>query len=139
VEQALSAFACQPSILHGVLSAVRNQTGEPYILRSIIQYVNPAFTVLTGYSASEAIGQNPRLIRSGRHTAEFYRDLWSAISSGRTWEGDGSRHTAFSASSGLHSDRGIEFPTLRTNCSAFLRVFLRVLGASGVSLSSSIR
>ena len=54
----------------------------------IIQYVNPGFTKITGYTSEEAIGQNPRLLKSGKQTREFYRDLWDTILSGRKWEGE---------------------------------------------------
>ena len=53
-----------------------------------IQYVNPAFTTITGYSPDEAIGQNPRLLKSGIHDADFYRELWQTILAGRTWHGE---------------------------------------------------
>jgi two-component system, cell cycle sensor histidine kinase and response regulator CckA len=53
-----------------------------------IQWVNPAFTTLTGYSADEAIGRNPRdLLRSGRHDAAFYRTLWETLLGGDVWRG----------------------------------------------------
>ncbi len=54
----------------------------------IIQFVNPAFTALTGYSSEEAVGQNPRVLKSGRHSQEFYTDLWRTIGSGSVWEGE---------------------------------------------------
>jgi PAS domain S-box-containing protein len=53
-----------------------------------IQWVNDAFTRLTGYSAAEAIGNNPRVLKSGEHDAAFYRDLWDTILSGRVWRGE---------------------------------------------------
>ncbi len=52
-----------------------------------IQYVNPAFERTTGYSAAEVLGRTPRVIKSGRHDTEFYRQLWATISSGRVWSG----------------------------------------------------
>ena len=52
-----------------------------------IQYVNPAFTHLTGYSSEEAIGKNPRLLKSDRQDASFYEDLWKTILAGRAWHG----------------------------------------------------
>jgi two-component system, cell cycle sensor histidine kinase and response regulator CckA len=53
-----------------------------------IQWVNPAFTSLTGYSAAEAIGQNPRLLQSGQHDRPFYANLWQTILAGRVWRGE---------------------------------------------------
>ncbi len=52
-----------------------------------ILYVNPAFERITGYSRDEALGQTPRILKSGRHTQEFYRDLWATISAGHVWRG----------------------------------------------------
>ncbi len=52
-----------------------------------IQYVNPAFSRLTGYSAQEVIGQNPRLLQSLRQDRAFYKDLWDTIRDGRVWHG----------------------------------------------------
>ncbi|MDT8316805.1 MAG: ATP-binding protein [bacterium] len=53
-----------------------------------IEFVNPTFTYVTGYSEEEAIGQNPRILKSGRHNDAFYEDMWKAISSGKTWKGE---------------------------------------------------
>jgi PAS domain S-box-containing protein len=53
-----------------------------------ITAVNPAFTRLTGYSAQEAIGESPRLLKSGQHDQAFYRNLWETILSGRVWSGE---------------------------------------------------
>ncbi len=52
-----------------------------------IQWVNPAFTSLTGYSAAEITGKNPRILKSGRQKREFYKDLWDTILAGKTWHG----------------------------------------------------
>ncbi|MGD1156854.1 MAG: PAS domain S-box protein [Terriglobia bacterium] len=65
-----------------------------------IQWVNPAFTTLSGYALGEVVGKNPRLLKSGTHSPEFYRDMWDTILSGRVWRGeivnrrkDGTLHT----------------------------------------------
>ncbi len=52
-----------------------------------ILYVNPAFTRITGYSKEEAIGNNPRVLKTDLHDEKFYQDLWKTISSGRVWHG----------------------------------------------------
>ena len=54
-----------------------------YILR-----VNPAFTRLTGYSAEEAVGKRPSLLKSGRHDEFFYQRLWSALQEKGYWQGE---------------------------------------------------
>jgi PAS domain S-box-containing protein len=53
-----------------------------------IQYVNPAFERLTGYTREEAIGQNPRILKSGAQTDEFYREMWATLLRGDVWSGD---------------------------------------------------
>jgi len=52
-----------------------------------IEYVNPSFSEVTGYSAKDAIGQNPRILKSGTHPGSFYKELWDTILSGQTWRG----------------------------------------------------
>ncbi len=54
----------------------------------IIEYVNPYFTKVTGFSAEEAIGQSPRIVNSGCHTPEFYKEMWETILEGHTWHGE---------------------------------------------------
>jgi len=54
-----------------------------------IQWVNPAFTRLTGFSLEEALGRNPsELIKSGKHDQAFYQNMWETILSGKTWHGE---------------------------------------------------
>ena len=53
-----------------------------------IEYVNPKFVRVTGYTEEEAIGQNPRILKSGEHSEEFYRNLWQTITAGREWRGE---------------------------------------------------
>ena len=53
-----------------------------------IEYVNPKFTSLTGYSSDEVLGENPRILKSGEHPREFYEGLWTTILAGREWQGE---------------------------------------------------
>lgn len=54
----------------------------------IIQWVNPAFTAMTGYSSHEAIGKKTSLLRSGLQDRSFYEELWNTLSEGRVWQGE---------------------------------------------------
>jgi len=72
------------------LIAAIEQVGEAIVMtdaQGIIQFVNPAFEQSTGYSREEAVGQNPRILKSGEQDEPFYRNLWDTISTQRTWEG----------------------------------------------------
>jgi len=53
-----------------------------------IEYVNPTFCEVTGYTREEAIGQNPRVLKSGSLPSSFYRDMWDTIRAGKVWKGD---------------------------------------------------
>ena len=52
-----------------------------------IQYVNPAFERVAGYSREEAVGKNPRILHSGKHDEAFYRRLWDTLVRGEVWTG----------------------------------------------------
>jgi PAS domain S-box-containing protein len=54
-------------------------------LNGKIEYVNPKFTEITGYSFKEAVGENPRILKSGAQPREFYERLWQTILSGKDW------------------------------------------------------
>jgi PAS domain S-box-containing protein len=53
-----------------------------------IEYVNPKFTQLTGYSAAEVLGRNPRVLKTGEFPPESYARLWATISAGEVWKGE---------------------------------------------------
>lgn len=53
-----------------------------------IEYVNPKFTRITGYTAEEAMGENPRILKSGEKSSEEYKEMWTTISSGGEWRGE---------------------------------------------------
>jgi PAS domain S-box-containing protein len=72
------------------LAAAVEQAEDDILLTNpegVIQYVNPAFERTTGYTREEALGQTPRLLKSGKHGEEFYQDLWQTIRRGETWLG----------------------------------------------------
>ena len=57
-------------------------------LEGKIEYVNPKFTEVTGYDFQEALGQNPRILKSGEKPFEEYKQLWETIASGEEWQGE---------------------------------------------------
>ena len=74
-----------------LLATAIEQAGDAIVITDTgarIRYVNPAFTLMTGYSAAEAIGQNPSILKSGRQGQDFYRDLWDTVLAGRAWRGE---------------------------------------------------
>lgn len=56
--------------------------------RNIIVEVNPAFTMITGYERDEVIGQSPGILSSGRHSSDFYRQLWAQLETQGSWRGE---------------------------------------------------
>lgn len=78
-----------------------------------LQYVNPAFTTIYGYSREEALGQTPRLLKSGVQDDAFYLDLWTTITADRPWRGrfanrrkDGSLVDVEATITSIRSDTG---------------------------------
>lgn len=63
------------------LVVITNLAGE-------IEYVNPKFTEVTGYTAHEVMGKNPRFLKSGNQSDEFYRNMWQTILAGNEWTGE---------------------------------------------------
>lgn len=73
-----------------LLSRVVGETGDSVVITDTegrIRYVNPAFESTSGYSKEEALGQTPRILKSGLHDAEFYRQLWSRLKHGQPSRG----------------------------------------------------
>jgi len=56
-------------------------------IKGDILWVNPSFTILTGYTSEEVIGKNPRLLKSGKHDQKYYKTLWETVLAGKTWRG----------------------------------------------------
>jgi len=56
-------------------------------IRGKMVYVNPAFEKVTGYTSAEAIGQNPRILKSGKQDDTFYRQMWAVLRNGEIWSG----------------------------------------------------
>jgi two-component system cell cycle sensor histidine kinase/response regulator CckA len=57
-------------------------------LKGNIEWVNNAFVLMTGYTAAEVEGQNPRILKSGKQDDSFYKQLWETISAGNVWTGE---------------------------------------------------
>ncbi len=72
------------------LATVVEQAAEAIVVCSpdgIIQYVNPAFEKITGYSRAEAVGRNMSILKSGKHDQAFYQALWNTLRRGEVWSG----------------------------------------------------
>lgn len=70
------------------LQSAVEQTADSVVItdkKGVVEYVNPAFETLTGYRAGEALGKTPAILKSGRHTDAFYRELWETILAGRAF------------------------------------------------------
>lgn len=72
-------------------NAVFESTHEGILITdhtNTIIHINPAFSSITGYSAEDVIGQTPRIFKSGRHTPEFYKSLWTTLEANNEWSGE---------------------------------------------------
>ena len=79
------------SLENARLATAINETADAVLitdLRSHITFVNPAFERVTGYSRDEAMGKNPRILKSGRHERPFYDSMWATLLAGETWTGE---------------------------------------------------
>ncbi len=99
-----------------LLSTAIEQAAESVVITDragMILYVNPAFEKTTGYSRREAIGQNPRILKSGRHDGAFYKNMWDTLQQGETWHGkfvnvrkDGKPYTESATISPIRNSQG---------------------------------
>jgi len=73
------------------LDAILTNVGDAVMVTApngVIEYVNPGWERLNGYSAEEALNKTPRFIQSGQHSVDFYAEMWETILSGETWRGE---------------------------------------------------
>ena len=57
-------------------------------LHGNVEYANPSFVAITGYTLAEVMGRNTRLLKSGVHTPEYYREMWATLLAGKVWHGE---------------------------------------------------
>jgi len=73
------------------LSRAVQQSASTILITNIdgeIEYVNPAFTLTTGYTEHEALGANPRILKSGKMAPETYQEMWKTLKHGEVWQGE---------------------------------------------------
>ncbi len=73
------------------LSTAIEQSANIIIITDVngdIEYTNPKFTELTGYTAQEVLGENPRILSAGTKTKEYYKNMWDTLTSGKIWRGE---------------------------------------------------
>jgi diguanylate cyclase (GGDEF)-like protein/PAS domain S-box-containing protein len=83
----LSAANAQLNLLAAALKAAANSVSITDSKGTVV-WTNPAFSALSGYSAEEVLGTNRSVLKSGLHDGNFYKEMWSAISSGEVWRGE---------------------------------------------------
>jgi PAS domain S-box-containing protein len=98
------------------LTTAIEQAAESAVItdaQGIVLYVNPAFEQITGYNWDEAVGQSMRILKSGKHDAAFYRELWTTISAAGVWHGrivnkkkDGTLYTVDTTISPVRDENG---------------------------------
>ena len=98
------------------LSQAVEQAGESVLVtdkKGTIEYVNPAFTEITGYSSEEVIGKDPSILKSDAQDPSYYKNLWETVTRGEVWHGtlidrkkDGSFYPALMSVSPIHDESG---------------------------------
>ena len=123
------------------LKVAIEQAGEVIVITDpdgAIQYANPAFVRVTGYSVDEVIRQNPRILKSGEHDEAFYETLWQTITGGRTWTGrmvnkkkDGTLYTEEATISPVFDGQGsiVNFVAIKRDITAQLKLEAQYLQA----------
>ena len=103
-EQVLKLSRAVAQSPHGIV--ITNLSGE-------IEYVNQAFEAVSGYTAAELIGQNPRILKSGLTAPESYREMWASLRRGQVWQGefcnqrkDGTHYTEWAIISPIRRNDG---------------------------------
>lgn len=74
----------------GRLSMAIEQAADSIIITDAdgnIQYANPAFEIVTGFTREEVVGRNPRILKSGKHGEAFYENMWRTLTEGKVWSG----------------------------------------------------
>ena len=87
----LELLVKQRTVALRTLNAAVEQSANSVVItdvNGIIEYVNPKFTKVSGYDREEVIGQNTRILKSGKQSDTFYAEMWHALSSGREWQGE---------------------------------------------------
>jgi len=107
----MEAEAVQRKLLKAI-----SEAGEAIIItddKAVIEYVNPAFTEITGYESDEAIGNTPAMLKSDAQDPKFYTEMWQTITSGNVWHGtlidrknDGSFYPALMSVAPIHDENG---------------------------------
>jgi PAS domain S-box-containing protein len=72
------------------LAAAVHSIGEAVCITDVdgtIRYVNPAFEEITGFGREQVLGRNPRILKSGKHGQDFYRQMWDTLQRGELWQG----------------------------------------------------
>ncbi len=116
------------------LLAAIEQTRDVIVItdpEGIIQYTNPAFETVSGYTRREVIGRRPNISKSGKHDETFYRGLWETITSGKTWTGhlinkrkDGELYTEEATISPVCDDSGkiVNYVAVKRDITEHLRL-----------------
>ena len=85
-----SSKQSQPAMDQQLLATAIEQAMESVVItdnNGTIKYVNPFFCKTSGYTKEEALGQNPRILKSGNQPDEFYEQMWQTLAKGHTWHG----------------------------------------------------